>query len=107
MTPTQDAALVGSQREAARRLGLSHTALQKAVQAGRIHPEPGGGWDVEKLRAQLAASADPARLTGPSLPAAGTESGEPAAGDPLGARGWRAPARVGRPSTTPAPQTRC
>jgi hypothetical protein len=87
MTPTQDAALVGSQREAARRLGLSHTALQKAAQAGRIRPEPGGGWDVEKLRAQLAASADPARLTSPSLPSASTESGEPAAGDTLGTPG--------------------
>jgi hypothetical protein len=50
-----------SQREVARRLGISHTALQKAQRAGRIAPEPDGGWDVEKVRAQLARTADPAR----------------------------------------------
>jgi hypothetical protein len=52
---------VASQREVARRLGLSHTALQKAQRAGRIAPEPDGAWDVEKVRARLAESSDPAR----------------------------------------------
>jgi phage terminase large subunit GpA-like protein len=52
---------VASQREVARRLGISHTALQKAQRSGRIAPEPDGSWDIEKLRAQLARTADPAR----------------------------------------------
>jgi phage terminase large subunit GpA-like protein len=52
---------VASQHEAARRLGISHTALQKAQRTGRIAPEPDGGWDVEKVWAQLARTADPAR----------------------------------------------
>ena len=37
------AGLAASQREAVRRLGLSHAALQKAQRAGRIGPEPGAG----------------------------------------------------------------
>jgi hypothetical protein len=66
--------MVASQREAARRLGISHTALQKAARSGRIAPEPDGRWDVAKVRAQLASTADPARKTAtmatppPSLP---------------------------------------
>jgi hypothetical protein len=55
---------VASQHEAARRLGISHTALQKAQRSRRIAPEPDGYWDVEKVRAQLARTADPARKTG-------------------------------------------
>ena len=54
---------VASQREVARRLGVSHTALQKAQRAGRIAPEADGAWDVEKVRARLAESSDPTRKT--------------------------------------------
>ncbi|MBX6747228.1 MAG: elements of external origin [Acetobacteraceae bacterium] len=54
---------VASQRELARRLGVSHTALQKAQRSGRIAPEADGGWDVAKVRARLAESSDPARKT--------------------------------------------
>jgi hypothetical protein len=54
---------VASQRELARRLGVSHTALQKAQRAGRIAPEADGAWDVAKTRARLAESSDPTRKT--------------------------------------------
>jgi len=54
---------VASQRELARRLGVSHTALQKARRAGRIAPEADGSWDVEKVRAKLLESSDPTRNT--------------------------------------------
>jgi hypothetical protein len=70
-----EAGLVALQREVARRLGISHTMVQKAVRSGRIAPEPDGRWDVAKVRAQLASTADPARKTAamtapppPSLP---------------------------------------
>ncbi|HYZ32760.1 MAG TPA: elements of external origin [Crenalkalicoccus sp.] len=63
---------VASQREVARRLGVSHTALQKAQRAGRIAPEADGRWDVEKVRARLSESSDPTRKTATlsALPAA-------------------------------------
>lgn len=60
---------VASQREVARRLGISHTALQKAQRAGRIAPEADGAWDVEKVRARLADSSDPVRKTATLAPA--------------------------------------
>ena len=45
---------VTSAREVARRLGVSHTAIQKAERAGRIAREPSGAWDMEKVRVGLA-----------------------------------------------------
>lgn len=70
--------LVSSQRDAARRLGVSHAALQKAQASGRITAEPDGRWDIDKLCGQLAASSDPARKTASSAPDAAnaTDSGK-------------------------------
>jgi hypothetical protein len=52
---------ITSAREVARRLGLSHTAVQKAEQVGRIRREADGSWDVERVRRDLTASAVPGR----------------------------------------------
>jgi len=51
--------LVASMREAARQIGVSHTALQKAQRAGRIAQQPCGGWNIEAVRQQLAAAPRP------------------------------------------------
>jgi hypothetical protein len=69
MIATAQPGRVASQREVARRLGISHTALQKAQRAGRIAPEADGAWDVEKVRAGLAESSDPVRKTATLAPA--------------------------------------
>jgi hypothetical protein len=71
---------VASQREVARRLGISHTALQKAARAGRIAPEPDGRWDVEKVRARLAESSDPMRKFPAGASAVRPSSSSPASG---------------------------
>ena len=42
--------LTPSTREAARRLGVSDTAIHKAERAGRIAREPDGQWDIDKTR---------------------------------------------------------
>lgn len=63
MIATAPPGRVASQREVARRLGISHTALQKAQRAGRIAPEADGSWDIDTVRARLADSSDPTRKT--------------------------------------------
>jgi uncharacterized membrane protein YccC len=52
--------LTPSTREAARRIGITETALRKAASAGRIAREPDGRWDIDKTR-RLAETADPSR----------------------------------------------
>lgn len=53
--------LTPSNREAARRIGISETALRKAEQANRIAREPDGQWDIDKTRRRLVETADPHR----------------------------------------------
>ena len=53
--------LTPSTREAARRLGVSDTAIHKAERAGRIAREPDGQWDIDKTRRRLTETADPLR----------------------------------------------
>ena len=53
--------LTPSTREAARRIGLSDTAMHKAERSGRIAREPDGQWDIDKTRRRLTETADPAR----------------------------------------------
>jgi hypothetical protein len=50
-----------SAREVARRLGVSHTAIQKAEHAGRILREPDGRWDVDRVRRDMTETAAPGR----------------------------------------------
>ena len=64
--------LTPSTREAARRLGVSETALRKAEQTNRIAREPDGQWDIDKTRRRLVETADPARS--PLASGAGAES---------------------------------
>ncbi|SFK85111.1 hypothetical protein SAMN02745775_108241 [Falsiroseomonas stagni DSM 19981] len=52
---------ITSARDVARRLGLSHTAIQKAEQVGRIRRETDGSWDLERVRRDMIASAVPGR----------------------------------------------
>jgi hypothetical protein len=50
-----------SARELAQRIGISHTAIQKAERIGRIAREPDGTWDVAKARRHLTETALPGR----------------------------------------------
>ena len=53
--------LTPSTREAARRIGVTETALRKAEQTGRITREQDGQWDVDKTRRRMVETADPIR----------------------------------------------
>ncbi|MCX7384012.1 MAG: hypothetical protein NT133_21920 [Alphaproteobacteria bacterium] len=68
--------LTPSTREAARRIGVTDTALRKAVANGRIAREPDGQWDVEKTRRRMVETADPVRS-----PLAGGGAGGAMSGD--------------------------
>ena len=68
--------LTPSTREAARRIGVTETALRKAATKGRIEREPDGQWDVEKTRRRMVETADPARS-----PLAGGGAGGAMSGD--------------------------
>ena len=54
-----------SLREYARRRGVSHVAVMKAIKAGRLTPEPDGTLDPDKADAQWDARTDPARRPEP------------------------------------------
>ncbi len=98
MIATAPPGRVASQREVARRLGISHTALQKAQRAGRIAPEADGSWDIENVRARLADSSDPTRKRAtlpPAAPAARPVAPRPAT-----------PASISAPPPAPDPLPR-
>jgi hypothetical protein len=59
-----------SNRELARQLGVSETAVRRAERVGRIGREPDGSWDLAKVRAAWALNTDPAQ-----------QRGEPSAGN--------------------------
>jgi hypothetical protein len=66
--------LTPSTREAARRIGVTETALRKAEQTNRIAREPDGQWDIDKTRRRLIETADPSRS--PLAPVGGSGAGE-------------------------------
>ena len=57
-----------SNRELARQIGVSETAVRRAEKAGRIGREADGSWDLAKVQAAWSSNTDPSqqRRTGPS-----------------------------------------
>jgi hypothetical protein len=55
--------LTPSTREAARRLGICHSAPRKALPAGCVAPKSNGAWDVAKVRTRLTERSDTTRMT--------------------------------------------
>jgi hypothetical protein len=72
-----------SVREYARRRGVSHTAVRKAVQTGRIPQEPDGTIDPVKADAAWDAQTDPGRKAAPApMPSASPPITDPIAPPP-------------------------
>ena len=84
-----------SLREYARRRGVSHVAVMKAIRAGRLTPEPDGTLDPAKADAQWDARTDPARRHEPP-------EDEPAQADETPPT--EPPREERAPATEPAPQ---
>ena len=92
-----------SNRKLAEALGVSETAVRKALAAGRISKDADGGFDIARVKRQWAVNTDaaqqrPAAKAGPTLrpvPAAALasvretlkESGDPHVAEPLAAGG--------------------
>jgi hypothetical protein len=92
-----------SNRKLAQALGVSETAVRKALAAGRISRDPDGGFDVARVKRQWAGNTDaaqqrPAAKANPNLrpvPAAALqsvretlrESGDPHCAEPIAAGG--------------------
>jgi hypothetical protein len=92
-----------SNRQLAQALGVSETAVRKALTAGRISRDADGGFDIARVKRQWAGNTDaaqqrPTAKTNPNLrpvPAAALasvretlrESGDPHGGEPLAAGG--------------------
>ena len=71
-----------SLREYARRRGVSHVAVMKAIRAGRLTPEPDGTLDPDKADAQWDARTDPARRPEPPEDEPAQADETPRASDP-------------------------
>jgi hypothetical protein len=50
-----------SNRELARQIAVSETAVRRAEKAGRIRREPDGAWDLTRVKAAWARNTDPAQ----------------------------------------------
>jgi hypothetical protein len=70
-----------SNRELARQLGVSETAVRRAEKAGRIRREPDGSWNPARVKAAWASSTDPAQQR--PKPGAGQRTGRTARMKPV------------------------
>ena len=85
-----------SNRELARQLGVSETAVRRAEKAGRIRREADGSWDLAKVKAAWAGNTDPAQ-----------QRGEPSAGDGSRKAAQRAVKPVPEAALGAVRETRC